>query len=85
MFAGLARKEDYPHVTYYCPHCHALNTSKQSMGQYSGSNSGCSTPAVPADGLSVSSSVQEGVLSNLTTLQELPKEGNVEKQETEAS
>jgi len=82
MHNGLARKEDYPHVTYYCPHCNALNTSKQSMGQYSGSNSGCSTPAVPADGLSVSSSVQEGELSNLTTLQELPKEGNAEKQET---
>ncbi|RCV07413.1 hypothetical protein SEVIR_1G247400v4 [Setaria viridis] len=85
MHNGLARKEDYPHVTYYCPHCHALNTSKQSMGQYSGSNSGQSTPAVPADGMSTSSSVQEGELSNLTTLQELPKEGNAEKQETEAS
>ncbi|XP_039851135.1 uncharacterized protein At2g24330-like isoform X1 [Panicum virgatum] len=82
MHNGLARKEDYPHVTYYCPHCNALNTSKQSMGQYSGSNSGRSTPAVPADGLSVSSSVQEGELSNLTTLQALPKEGNAEKQET---
>ncbi|CAN6238722.1 unnamed protein product [Urochloa humidicola] len=85
MHNGLARKEDYPHITYYCPHCHALNTSKQSMGQYSGSNSGRSTPAVPVDGISASSSVQEGELSNLTTLQELPKEGNVEKQEAEAS
>ncbi|CAN6232538.1 unnamed protein product [Urochloa humidicola] len=84
MHNGLARKEDYPHITYYCPHCHALNTSKQSMGQYSGSNSGRSTPAVPADGISASSSIQEGEVSNLTTLQELPKEGN-EKQETEAS
>ncbi|XP_066318913.1 uncharacterized protein At2g24330-like [Miscanthus floridulus] len=82
---GLARKEDYPHVTYYCPHCHALNTSKQSMGQYSGSNSGRSTPVVLADGLSTSSSVQETELSNLTTLQELPEEGNAEKQEVEAS
>ncbi|WVZ74525.1 hypothetical protein U9M48_022696 [Paspalum notatum var. saurae] len=79
MHNGLARKEDYPHVTYYCPHCHALNTSKQSMGQYSGSNSGRSTPAVPADGLSTSSSVQETELSNLTALPELPKEGSAEK------
>ncbi|KAF8692908.1 hypothetical protein HU200_039266 [Digitaria exilis] len=79
MHNGLARKEDYPHVTYYCPHCHALNTSKQSMGQYSGSNSGHSTPGVPADGISSSSSVQEGESSNLTTLQELPKEGSAEK------
>ncbi|XP_062219727.1 uncharacterized protein At2g24330-like [Phragmites australis] len=84
MHNGLARKEDYPHITYYCPHCHALNTSKQSMGQYSGSNSGRST-LVPADGISASSSVQESELSNLSTLQELPKEENVEKQEVEAS
>jgi hypothetical protein len=26
----LARKEDFPHITYYCPHCNALNTSNQS-------------------------------------------------------
>ncbi|AQK72800.1 hypothetical protein Zm00014a_010758 [Zea mays] len=66
MHNGLARKEDYPHVTYYCPHCHALNTSKQSMWQYSGSNSGRSSPVVLDDGLSTSSSVQETELSNLT-------------------
>lgn len=81
MYAGLARKEDYPHITYYCPHCHALNTSKQSMGPYSGSTSGQSTPAVPAD----SSSGQESALSNMTTSQEVAKEGNVEKQEAETS
>ncbi|XP_062222698.1 uncharacterized protein At2g24330-like [Phragmites australis] len=85
MHNGLARKEDYPHITYYCPHCHALNTSKQSMGQYSGSNSGRSTPVVPADGISASSSAQDSESSNLTTLQELPKEGNAEKQEVDAS
>ncbi|KAL6899443.1 hypothetical protein ACP4OV_006101 [Aristida adscensionis] len=85
MHNGLARKEDYPHITYYCPRCHALNTSKQSMGQYSGSNSGRSTPVVPADGISASSSVQESDLSNLTTLQELPKEANVEKEQEEAN
>jgi len=55
------------------------------MGQYSGSNSDRSTPVVLADGLSTSSSVQETELSNLTTLQELPEEGNAEKQEVEAS
>jgi len=54
------------------------------MGQYSGSNSDRSTPVL-ADGLSTSSSVQETELSNLTTLQELPEEGNAEKQEVEAS
>ncbi|XP_061346216.1 uncharacterized protein At2g24330-like [Gastrolobium bilobum] len=29
MHNGLARKEDFPFVTYYCPHCHALNKPKQ--------------------------------------------------------
>ncbi|XP_047327797.1 uncharacterized protein At2g24330-like [Impatiens glandulifera] len=32
MHNGLARKEDYPYMTYYCPHCHALNKSKQEDG-----------------------------------------------------
>ncbi|KAK8951175.1 hypothetical protein KSP39_PZI004915 [Platanthera zijinensis] len=27
---GLARKEEFPHMTYYCPHCHALNISSSS-------------------------------------------------------
>uniref|UniRef100_A0A5B6YRM8 Lunapark zinc ribbon domain-containing protein n=1 Tax=Davidia involucrata TaxID=16924 RepID=A0A5B6YRM8_DAVIN len=26
---GLARKEEFPYITYYCPHCNALNRSKQ--------------------------------------------------------
>ncbi|CAA0806453.1 Protein of unknown function (DUF2296 [Striga hermonthica] len=30
MHNGLARKEDFPYVTYYCPHCNALNRPKQS-------------------------------------------------------
>ncbi|XP_050206211.1 uncharacterized protein At2g24330-like [Mercurialis annua] len=30
MHNGLARKEDFPYITYYCPHCHALNQPKQS-------------------------------------------------------
>ncbi|XP_025826458.1 uncharacterized protein At2g24330-like isoform X2 [Panicum hallii] len=39
MHNGLARKEDFSHVTYYCPHCHALNMSNQSIGQRSSSDS----------------------------------------------
>ncbi|ESW33285.1 hypothetical protein PHAVU_001G057800 [Phaseolus vulgaris] len=30
MHNGLSRKEDFPFITYYCPHCHALNKPKQS-------------------------------------------------------
>uniref|UniRef100_A0A0E0DG84 Lunapark zinc ribbon domain-containing protein n=1 Tax=Oryza meridionalis TaxID=40149 RepID=A0A0E0DG84_9ORYZ len=33
MHNGLTRKEDFPHVTYYCPHCHALNMSNQTIGR----------------------------------------------------
>ncbi|KAL8492837.1 hypothetical protein ACS0TY_024146 [Phlomoides rotata] len=29
MHNGLARKEDIPYITYYCPHCHALNRPHQ--------------------------------------------------------
>ncbi|WCJ38934.1 hypothetical protein M5689_019964 [Euphorbia peplus] len=29
MHNGLARKEEFPYITYYCPHCHALNQPKQ--------------------------------------------------------
>lgn len=35
---GLARKEDFPFITYYCPHCHALNRPKGSEEHVSGSN-----------------------------------------------
>ncbi|XP_047340263.1 LOW QUALITY PROTEIN: endoplasmic reticulum junction formation protein lunapark-like [Impatiens glandulifera] len=32
MHNGLSRKEDYPYITYYCPHCHALNKPKNHDG-----------------------------------------------------
>ncbi|KAG8367441.1 hypothetical protein BUALT_Bualt16G0072500 [Buddleja alternifolia] len=38
MHNGLARKEDYPYITYYCPHCKALNRPKQPDGHVSGSD-----------------------------------------------
>ncbi|KAJ1399263.1 Lunapark domain [Sesbania bispinosa] len=39
MHNGLARKEDFPFITYYCPHCRALNKPKQSEERISGVNS----------------------------------------------
>lgn len=39
VFAGLARKEDFPYVTYYCPHCKALNRPKQANDHASSSGS----------------------------------------------
>lgn len=37
-FAGLARKEDFPYITYYCPHCHALNRPRQLDDRVSGTS-----------------------------------------------
>nr|XP_010907838.3 uncharacterized protein At2g24330 [Elaeis guineensis] len=50
MHNGLARKEDFPHITYYCPHCDALNTSQQSGELASGCGSGRTSPPTPVDG-----------------------------------
>ncbi|KAK3229035.1 hypothetical protein Dsin_000916 [Dipteronia sinensis] len=44
MHNGLARKEDFLYITYYCPHCHALNAPKQSEEHVAGPNS--SSPTV---------------------------------------
>ncbi|XP_062101582.1 uncharacterized protein At2g24330 [Humulus lupulus] len=38
MHNGLARKEDFPFITYYCPHCQALNRPHQSEERVSGSS-----------------------------------------------
>ncbi|PNY03806.1 hypothetical protein L195_g000216 [Trifolium pratense] len=38
MHNGLARREEFPFITYYCPHCHALNKPKQSAEPISGFN-----------------------------------------------
>lgn len=39
LSAGLAKKEDFAYITYYCPHCHALNRPKHLEGDVSGSGS----------------------------------------------
>uniref|UniRef100_A0A0E0KSX5 Lunapark domain-containing protein n=1 Tax=Oryza punctata TaxID=4537 RepID=A0A0E0KSX5_ORYPU len=75
--SGLARKEDFPHVTYYCPHCHALNMSNQTIGRCSGSNSGQLTSSAQ---VSATNPVAENELGNLTEGQEISVEENSEKQ-----
>ncbi|XP_073033517.1 uncharacterized protein At2g24330-like isoform X3 [Primulina eburnea] len=47
MHNGLARKEDFPYITYYCPHCHALNGPKQPSEHISGSSSPAITALAP--------------------------------------
>ncbi|XP_041999104.1 uncharacterized protein At2g24330-like [Salvia splendens] len=39
MHNGLARKEEFPYITYYCPHCNALNRQKQADDRLSGTMS----------------------------------------------
>ncbi|KAF8704086.1 hypothetical protein HU200_031573 [Digitaria exilis] len=81
--AGLARKEDFPHVTYYCPHCHALNLSNQSIGQCSSSDSCQLSPVAPADGVSTTHPITETELSSTIEVQELSEEANAGKQPVE--
>ncbi|KAL6338469.1 hypothetical protein AAG906_020561 [Vitis piasezkii] len=62
MHNGLAQKEDFPYVTYYCPHCHALNQSKQAEEHASRSNS---PRTGSADGISnAPGSVSDGTLTS---------------------
>ncbi|XP_031253357.1 uncharacterized protein At2g24330-like [Pistacia vera] len=57
MHNGLARKEDFPYITYYCPHCHALNKPKESKEFVSSSPN---TSTLTTDSIiSASSSVRE--------------------------
>ncbi|KAK6156506.1 hypothetical protein DH2020_010754 [Rehmannia glutinosa] len=61
MHNGLARKEDFPYVTYYCPHCNALNRPKQPDERVSGANSPAMTStvedAVPSAGGSIADKI----------------------------
>ncbi|XP_062183940.1 uncharacterized protein At2g24330-like [Phragmites australis] len=83
MHNGLARKEDFAFITYYCPHCNALNGSRQHEGHDMVSNSGKESPSSRSDGSighvdasHASSGVGTPVASNLpaATVEELPAE-----------
>ncbi|XP_072968553.1 uncharacterized protein At2g24330-like isoform X2 [Typha angustifolia] len=86
MHNGLARKEDFSYITYYCPHCHALNGSQQSYEPEVTSASGKETLISLTDANSVHnhgsniSSVDAGssVANTTSTIQELPAEGTDE-------
>lgn len=72
MHNGLARKEDFPYITYYCPHCHTLNGSQQSGDRGAGSVSGQVTPTALVDGNSPASARGSAISGNLETVEELP-------------
>ncbi|KAL1813035.1 hypothetical protein ACET3Z_023100 [Daucus carota] len=63
MHNGLARKEDYPYITYYCPHCNALNRPKQLEGSSPPGSSLVSSPISgplkPVDEVSVDQNVSK--------------------------
>ncbi|XVE53455.1 hypothetical protein DITRI_Ditri03aG0004500 [Diplodiscus trichospermus] len=68
MHNGLARKEDFPYITYYCPHCHALNRPKQ-LEEHVSSFSPPSVDPLKSEGAgdaikSSSGSMSEGVVTS---------------------
>ncbi|XP_077235289.1 uncharacterized protein At2g24330-like [Tasmannia lanceolata] len=76
MHNGLARKEDFPYITYYCPHCNALNGSQPSEG-LAGSGAGSSKPSSPIpansdDKNNPSSSVVTSTMASVTESPESP-------------
>lgn len=81
MHNGLARKEDFAFVTYYCPHCNALNGSRQHEDGEMVPNSGKETPtdrsysnSVQAGASLADSGVSSPVGRSLPTVEELPAE-----------
>ncbi|PIN05925.1 putative membrane protein [Handroanthus impetiginosus] len=58
MHNGLARKEDFPYVTYYCPHCHALNRQKQ---QHDERVSGLNSPTMSSSTVEEADAVPSAV------------------------
>ncbi|KQJ85248.1 uncharacterized protein At2g24330 [Brachypodium distachyon] len=82
MHNGLARKEDFAFITYYCPHCNALNNgSRQHEDNETVPNSGKETPTAHSDGSSLqasaslaNSNVSGPVAMNLRAVEGLPEE-----------
>ncbi|KAG9155967.1 hypothetical protein Leryth_012039 [Lithospermum erythrorhizon] len=48
MHNGLARKEDFPYITYYCPHCKELNRPKQQDELIAGLSNLVASPSLVA-------------------------------------
>ncbi|KAF3335401.1 putative integral membrane zinc-ribbon metal-binding protein [Carex littledalei] len=77
MHNGLARKEDVPFITYYCPHCHALNGARQNEEQEASTGTDKETPATPLPENAVTSSspveeIHENGLQEVKARDELP-------------
>ncbi|CAL5024794.1 unnamed protein product [Urochloa decumbens] len=86
MHNGLARKEDFAFITYYCPHCNALNGSRQHEDHELVPNSGKESPSSQSDiiisqaGASLASSgAVSPVASSLPAVDELSAEDSGDK------
>uniref|UniRef100_A0A0A9EVP3 Lunapark zinc ribbon domain-containing protein n=1 Tax=Arundo donax TaxID=35708 RepID=A0A0A9EVP3_ARUDO len=86
MHNGLARKEDFTFITYYCPHCNALNGSRQHEDHELVANSGKESPSSHSDGCTglpgaslASSGAASPVASSLPTVEELPADDSGDK------
>ncbi|XP_066346306.1 uncharacterized protein At2g24330-like [Miscanthus floridulus] len=86
MHNGLARKEDFAFVTYYCPHCNALNGSRQHEDHELVPNSGKESPDSQSGGIIgqggaslATSGAVSPVASSLPTVEELSAEESGEK------
>ncbi|XP_010273203.1 PREDICTED: uncharacterized protein At2g24330-like [Nelumbo nucifera] len=85
MHNGLARKEDFPYITYYCPHCHALNRSAEQKEHDNGSSStNISSPTTPTSGDVVKSVNSATTESKLMTSEQTVAVPTAEGSETKA-
>ncbi|CAI9777103.1 unnamed protein product [Fraxinus pennsylvanica] len=66
MHNGLARKEDFPYLTYYCPHCNALNKPKQPDQRVSGSSSPNSTTSMRVVNAEVTRSAGDSTIDRIS-------------------
>ncbi|RWW70079.1 hypothetical protein BHE74_00022271 [Ensete ventricosum] len=64
--------EDFPHISYYCPHCHVLNTSRQSGEPDSGSSSGRGISYASVDAKYDNNAVKSEVASKMAEVPKLP-------------
>uniref|UniRef100_A0A0D9ZSA8 Lunapark zinc ribbon domain-containing protein n=1 Tax=Oryza glumipatula TaxID=40148 RepID=A0A0D9ZSA8_9ORYZ len=83
MHNGLARKEDFAFITYYCPHCNALNGSRQ-HDEHEMVSPGKETPISHSDGSIghaganlANSGAGSPIVKDLPTVEELPAESSV--------
>ena len=80
-FVGLVKKEDFAFITYYCPHCRALNRSNQSEEQVSGQGSpsdggSIGAPRSSSDPLVLTSNVNAETISEIQDTIKETKSGN---------